>query len=103
MQISLQGIVPTFFETGQTSVSEVWGKDISLSQGQHVHIVAPSGSGKTSLIHFIYGLRKDYQGTILYENKNIRKFSIEKFSGFRQKSISIVFQDLRLFPDQTAR
>src|SRR5438270_11551168 len=102
MQISLQGIVPTFFETGQTSVSEVWAKDISFRQGEHVHLVAPSGSGKTSLIHFIYGLRKDYKGTILYGEKNIRKFSIENFSGFRQKTISIVFQDLRLFLDQTA-
>ncbi len=31
------------------------------------------------------------------------KFSLEKFSTFRQKNLSIVFQDLRLFLDQTAR
>ena len=103
MQINLQEVVPTYFERDQTNGSEVWGKSIVLNKGEHVHIVAPSGSGKTSLIHFIYGLRKDYDGKISYQNENIKNFSLEKFSTFRQKNLSIVFQDLRLFTDQTAR
>lgn len=102
MQINLQEVVPTYFERDQTNGSEVWGKSIVLNKGEHVHIVAPSGSGKTSLIHFIYGLRKDYDGKISYQNENIKNFSLEKFSTFRQKNLSIVFQDLRLFTDQTA-
>jgi ABC-type lipoprotein export system ATPase subunit len=103
MQINLQEVVPTYFERDQTNGSELWGKSIVLNKGEHVHIVAPSGSGKTSLIHFIYGLRKDYDGKISYQNENIKNFSLEKFSTFRQKNLSIVFQDLRLFTDQTAR
>src|ERR1035437_4268363 len=103
MQINLQEVVPTYFERDQTNGSEVWGKSIVLNKDEHVHIVAPSGSGKTSLIHFIYGLRKDYDGKISYQNENIKNFSLEKFSTFRQKNLSIVFQDLRLFTDQTAR
>ena len=103
MQILLQEIVPTYFESQQINGSEIWGKNITFTKGEHVHIVAPSGSGKTSLIHFLYGLRKDYEGTILYEKENIKSFSLEKFSTFRQKNLSIVFQDLRLFTDQTVR
>ncbi len=103
MQILLQQIIPTYFEGQQISGSEIWGKNITFTKGEHVHIVAPSGSGKTSLIHFLYGLRKDYEGTILYEKENIKNFSLEKFSTFRQKKLSIVFQDLRLFTDQTVR
>ena len=103
MQIHLQEIVPTYFEREQLNGSEIWARDVSFSKGEHVHIVAPSGSGKTSLIHFIYGLRKDYNGTISYAEKNIRKLSLEKFSVLRQKNISIIFQDLRLFTEQTAR
>ena len=103
MQILLQEIVPTYFETQQINGSEIWGKNISFAKGEHVHIVAPSGSGKTSLIHFLYGLRKDYEGTISYEKENIKNFSLEKFSTFRQKNLSIVFQDLRLFTEQTVR
>jgi putative ABC transport system ATP-binding protein len=103
MQITLQKITPTYFEKEQIAGSEVWGKELSFTKGEHVHIVAPSGSGKTSLMHFIYGLRKDYQGIISYKEKNIKNFSLEDFSTFRQNNISIVFQDLRLFADQTVR
>ena len=103
MQILLQEIIPTYLEKDKTNDSEIWGQKIILTKGEHVNIVAPSGSGKTSLIHFIYGLRKDYTGTILYGNNDISHFSLEKFSVFRQKNISIVFQDLRLFSDQTAK
>lgn len=102
MQILLQEIVPTYFEKEQIAGSEIWGKNISFNKGEHVHIVAPSGSGKTSLIHFIYGLRKDYDGVISYQNENIKNLSLEKFSLFRQGNLSIVFQDLRLFTEQTA-
>ena len=69
----------------------------------HTYIVGKTGSGKTSLIHFIYGLRKDYTGNILYDNNNIKKLSTEGFSSSRQNKISIIFQDLRLFENQTAR
>ena len=103
MQIFLQEIIPIYFEKEKIISSDIWGKNISFSKGEHVHIVAPSGSGKTSLIHFIYGMRKDYTGTISYQNKNISNFSLENFSAFRQKNISIVFQDLRLFAEQTVR
>ena len=103
MQILLQEIIPTYFESQQINGSEIWGKNITFTKGEHVHIVAPSGSGKTSLIHFLYGLRKDYEGTILYEKEDIKIFSLEKFSTSRQKNLSIVFQDLRLFTDQTVR
>lgn len=101
MQIHLQKVIPTYFEPQQIINSEIWGRDVPFTKGEHVHIVAPSGSGKTSLIHFIYGLRKDYEGTISYQNENIKNFTLENFSTFRQKSISIVFQDLRLFTEQT--
>ena len=103
MQILLQEIIPTYFESQQINGSEIWGKNITFTKGEHVHIVAPSGSGKTSLIHFLYGLRKDYEGIILYEKENIKNFSLEKFSTSRQQNLSIVFQDLRLFADQSVR
>jgi ABC-type lipoprotein export system ATPase subunit len=101
MQIQLQKIVPTYFEQDKIINSQVWAQDIIFTKGEHTHITAASGRGKTSLIHFIYGLRKDYDGLISYRDKNIKSFSMEKFSIFRQKNISVVFQDLRLFRGET--
>ena len=63
MQIQLRNVVPDFIEKEKRKDSQVWAQNISITKGEHLHIVAPSGSGKTSLIHFIYGLRKDYSGT----------------------------------------
>lgn len=101
MQIFLQQVVPDFFEIDKATGSQLWNQTLSFSTGENVHIVAPSGSGKTSFIHFLYGLRKDYSGKILYDNNDIKSFDAEKFSTWRQKSISIIFQDLRLFTQQT--
>lgn len=103
MQILLQDIVPIYFEKDSITNSDIWRKEIIFNKGEHIHIVAPSGSGKTSLIHFLYGLRKDYEGTISYDRDGIKNFSLEKLSALRQKHISIIFQDLRLFPEQTVR
>ena len=101
MQIALQQIAPTFLNKENYTSSEVWGNAVIFNKGENVHIVAPSGSGKTSLTHFLYGLRKDYTGDILYNNENIKIFDAEKFSLWRKQHISIVFQDMRLFTDQT--
>jgi putative ABC transport system ATP-binding protein len=101
MQISLQQVAPTFIESGNFSSSQVWNSTIVFNTGEKIQIVAPSGSGKTSLIHFLYGLRKDYNGSIIFNEKNICGFNAEDFASYRQKYISIVFQDLRLFAEQT--
>lgn len=103
MQINLQEVVPDYIEKENISRSQIWGKNISIEKGEHLHIVAPSGRGKTSLMHFIYGLRKDYTGAISYDGTDIKKLSTESFSSFRKKKISIIFQDLRLFPEQSVR
>lgn len=103
MQIRIDGLEPVFIEKNQLTDSEIWMQEITIPKGQHLHIVAPSGTGKTSLIHFIYGLNSNYRGRIFYDSKEIREFSAEDFSSYRQTNISIVFQDLKLFENQTVR
>src|SRR5260221_14252049 len=101
MQIALQNIVPVFLEENKIADSHIWNQQLLFVKEQHIHIIAPSGRGKTSLIHFLYGFRKDYNGNILYNDKNISGFDAEAFSQWRKNHISIVFQDLRLFTEQT--
>jgi ABC-type lipoprotein export system ATPase subunit len=103
MQIQLRKVTPHYIEKEKTSASQIWDQNLTINKGEHLHVVAPSGSGKTSLIHFIYGLRKDYSGDVYYGNTNIKNLSVEDLSSFRQNKISIIFQDLRLFEDQTVR
>jgi putative ABC transport system ATP-binding protein len=101
MQIQLRHLKPDHIAKKNWSTSQIWEKDIVIRKGSHLHIVAPSGSGKTSLIHFIYGLRKDYSGAVFYDDTDIKNLSTEDFSSFRRNKVSIIFQDLRLFENQT--
>lgn len=101
MQITLQQVVPVYIEEEKVSGSGIWKKDVTLDPAVKVQVVAPSGSGKTSLVHFLYGMRKDYSGSILFNGTDIRSFDVEKHAEFRRQYISIVFQDLRLFTEQT--
>lgn len=101
MQILLQQVVPLFFEIDKAAGSQLWNQTLSFNKGENIHIIAPSGSGKTSFIHFLYALRNDYSGKILYDNNDIKNFDAEDFSTWRQQFISIIFQDLRLFTEQT--
>ena len=48
-------------------------------------------------------MRNDYNGTISYSGKNISQFSLEELARYRKDHISIVFQDMKLFADQTVQ
>ncbi len=101
MQLQIKNLLPTYFDESRKNNSEVWGKDLIFNSGELVKIVAPSGSGKTSLIHFLYGIRQLFSGNILYDNKDLKNYSIENIAAFRKDNLSIVFQDMRLFSHQT--
>ena len=100
-ELHINDILPVYFQQNRKNSSEIWGKDLVFQRGEMVKIVAPSGKGKTSLVHFLYGLRKDYNGKISYGKKNISGFGVDSFAKYRREHISVVFQDMRLFPEQT--
>ena len=103
MVLEIQQLLPTYFSSAIGGQSDIWLKDLRIEKGDLIEIVAPSGSGKTSLIHFLYGMRADYNGKIMYDQKDIRPFDHETLAHYRKAHISVVFQDMRLFNGQTVR
>jgi putative ABC transport system ATP-binding protein len=104
MKISLKNIVPIPLKVKILATQkDVWNKEISFNKNELTKIVAPSGTGKTTLMHFLYHLRNDYEGTILYDNINIQTINSADIATYRQSKLSIIFQDLRLFPQITAK
>ena len=76
--------------------------DFVFERGQTYLIEASSGAGKSSLCSFIVGHRHDYEGQILFDSRDIRTFSVADWTKIRQKELSLMYQDLRLFPELTA-
>lgn len=102
MEIYISGVVPHPLKEHVKDNSDIWNKDVAFKQGNKYIVDAQSGRGKSTLIQSLYGIRKDYDGIIKYDDTDIRKMHSDDLAGFRQRKISILFQDLRLFPDLTA-
>jgi len=82
--------------------SDIWGKQARFEKGKLYLVEAGSGTGKSSLLSYIYGFRRDYQGDILFDETNINAFSIKMWTELRKKTISLLWQELRLFPELSA-
>lgn len=103
MQLTLQKLLPIPLREKIThNSSDIWLQELVFSKGEHLLLQAPSGTGKTTLIHILYGLRSDYEGTALWDAKAMEDLDSEEMSKLRATYLSIVFQDLRLLPELTA-
>ena len=100
--IELQQTLPAVFAGRDFIVSDVWHQSLQLKRGEAYLIEAASGTGKSSLCSYIYGYRNDYQGIVSFDGKNIRNFSVTDWVEIRKHSISMLFQELRLFTELTA-
>ena len=52
-------------------------------------------------MHLLYGMRRDYQGQVLVNEKEVGKMKAEELANMRKAKLAMVFQDLRLFPQLT--
>jgi len=103
MQLILQKLLPVpLREKITANSSDIWLQNLSFLKGEHISIQAPSGTGKTTLIHILYGLRTDYEGDVIWDNKTLSAKNGEERSKLRATYVSVVFQDLRLLPQLTA-
>jgi putative ABC transport system ATP-binding protein len=104
MTITLDHLVPfPLRERVLEKGSEIWNRHWSISAPQFIKVKAPSGSGKTTLVHTIWNLRGDYKGHVLYDGKPLAALNAETLAQYRQRQLSVVFQDLRLFGQLSAR
>jgi ABC-type lipoprotein export system ATPase subunit len=101
-QITLKNLLPQVFSGDETLVSDVWNNDIRFDKGSAYLIEAVSGKGKSSLCSYIYGYREDYRGDIYFDGANIRSFKPAQWDNVRKTGLSLLFQELNLFPELTA-
>lgn len=103
MQIQLSHLVPLPLRDKLLQrASDIWNKEVTFSPGSFVKIKAPSGTGKTTLVHYLYHIRYDYAGKVIVNGKPWQDYNKSSLATIRQQQVSIIFQDLRLFDQLTA-
>lgn len=73
--------------------------NFEFEKGKIYAIKGKSGSGKTTLLSLISGLENEYEGSITFNNKELRNINLDDY---RSKDIGIVFQSYNLLPHLTA-
>jgi ABC-type Fe3+/spermidine/putrescine transport system ATPase subunit len=66
--------------------------DLSVGEGETLALVGPSGCGKTTTLNLIAGLAEPESGSVIIGGEDITNLPAWK------RNISVVFQDLALFP-----
>ena len=93
--------MPSPLSSIQHSKESIWGNFIELKAGKHILLNASSGKGKSTFTSTMIGLRNDYTGSITFDGKDIKTFTPDDWTTIRQSKISVIYQDLQLFPDLT--
>lgn len=100
--ITLNKVLPHVFTHVQGLVSDVWNEEITFHKGHYYLLEANSGKGKSTFCSYLIGYRRDFDGTILFDEQNINALTIKDWAEIRTRHVSYLFQELRLFPELTA-
>lgn len=73
--------------------------NFEFESGKVYSIVGKSGAGKTTLLSVLSGLASPTSGSIMYDDKDMRK--INKYD-FRRKYVGVIFQNFNLLTKFTA-
>ncbi len=98
MRIVLDHIMPIPLASIQHGEDSIWGHFVEIDSTKKTLLNASSGKGKSTFTMTTIGLRKDYSGTLSYDGRDIKDFDSDQWTEIRQRKISVVFQDLQLFP-----
>ena len=101
-KITLKNVLPQVFARQTDLQSDVWCKYVTFEKGKLYLVEADSGMGKSTFCSYLIGYRHDYSGELRFDDRLARDFSIREWSALRQRHISYLFQELRLFPELTA-
>ena len=74
----------------------------TIKEGEFVSIVGKSGCGKSTLLYILSTMDTDYEGDLIFNDKNLRTYDHTALSHFRNAHIGFVFQFHYLLPEFTA-
>lgn len=94
--------VTKVYKMGEVEIRAADGIDFSISKGEFVVIVGPSGAGKTTVLNILGGMDTATGGKVLVDGKDVAKYTPKMLTGYRRDDIGFVFQFYNLVPNLTA-
>ena len=89
--VEIKDVVRTYLVDNQP-VHALRGITLNIPKGKLVILKGPSGSGKTTILNIIGGLDQPTSGTVLFQGRDLTKFSERELTTWRRKQIGFVFQ-----------
>lgn len=101
-KIQFQDVVPHVFAQRKDFHSDIWNTKLTFEK-EHLYLIeANSGMGKSTFCSYVTGYRHDYSGQIAFDDRDLRTLRTRNWTDIRQRHISLLYQELRLFPELTS-
>jgi putative ABC transport system ATP-binding protein len=99
--IEFEGLKKVYI-MGEEEVAALAGVSLRIERGEHVAVIGPSGSGKSSLMNILGGLDRPTAGHYRFAGDDVGAFDDNQLAEFRRRRIGFVFQSFQLLPRLTA-
>ncbi|MDR6666955.1 ABC transporter ATP-binding protein [Rhizobium sp. 1399] len=100
--LKLSGVARHYGQ-GETLLTILKGADFTLSSGEMVALVAPSGTGKSTLLHVAGLLEHPDGGEVVVNDRPCDGLSDDKRTAIRRGEIGFVYQFHHLLPEFSAQ
>jgi lipoprotein-releasing system ATP-binding protein len=91
--------VSKIYGTKETSLTILENVNFTLKKGEVVALVAPSGTGKSTLLHLAGLLDSPTQGDIIIQGQSSQTLNDTQKADIRNKDIGFVYQQHHLLPE----
>ncbi len=84
------------------SIDILKGISLTVTRGETLGLVGPSGSGKSSLLMLMGGLERASRGRVMALGSDMTALDEDGLARFRRGKMGVVFQSFHLIPTMTA-
>ncbi|MDR0516534.1 MAG: ABC transporter ATP-binding protein [Fibromonadaceae bacterium] len=99
--LETQKVTKVYKETGE-SLEILKNVDFGLAEGCIAVLMGASGSGKSTFLNIVGALDRPTSGTILFDGREISKFSGRELDRFHRRNLGFMFQFHHLLSEFTA-
>lgn len=100
--LELEAVSRTYEQGHDKRIVVLDAADFSIGKGELISLVAPSGAGKSTMLHVAGLLEKPDSGEVRIKGRATTDLSDDKRTGIRRNEVGFIYQFHHLLPEFTA-